>query len=452
MAFVVSKSDTMVNTFVPFQRITSDLVINKAVEHPYGAGYKIPDNIAFDFEVNLGSYYAGSTIKTTNGNIKADKDGKITVTAKANSSVGIEGIDVGTKVTVTEIQKADSGFSVKDGQPTKETVITAGADASVDYINVYQPQKLKLNNINVRGNKQLEGGCWQEGYTYTFVLEQETQPNVWTSLGTTTVTYDANNTNFNQFDFSSIFRQMEFEQLGTYNFRISEVEGDNPNITYDKTVHTINIVVNDRDMDGKVELENVVLNGKAASKDGKTGIYNLEVVFNNKFTPDKIEVPIIVDKEMICENTKAKIGPENFEFVLENVDTGEVFTTKTDEQGDAKFVLGFTEKDIGKTFNFKLKETNGGNPCIDFDTTVYNFQIRVELGKDNKLVAHLIYQHLEVTDFVARFTNRYKEPIPVDTGDHNSVVLWSVMFVTGAMTIVVLLVTRRKINKRCKRY
>ena len=57
----------LVNTFKPLQNITSDLVISKTVEHPLGEGYAIPDNIAFDFEVNLGKDYAGSRLTTTNG-------------------------------------------------------------------------------------------------------------------------------------------------------------------------------------------------------------------------------------------------------------------------------------------------------------------------------------------------------------------------------------------------
>ena len=39
--------------------------------------------------------------------------------------------------------------------------------------------------------------------------------------------------------------------------------------------------------------------------------------------------------------------------------------------------------------------------CIDIGNT----NIKYGIFKDNKLVAHLIYQNIEVTDFVARFTN-----------------------------------------------
>lgn len=447
MAYIVTKTPLVINTFIPFQSITSDLVINKAVEHPYGAGYNIPDNIAFDFEVNLGSYYAGSKIQTTDGEKIADENGKITVSAKANTSVGVSGLDEGTKVTVTELQKPNSGFSVKDGQSVKETTIVADGNTGVDYINVYQPEKVKLDNVNVKGTKVLEGGNWQEGYTYTFILGQEVRPSEWTTIGTTTVTYDANNKNFNQFDFSSIFHNMEFDQLGTYSFRISEVKGKIENITYDETVHNVSVVINDKDMDGKMELESVTLNDQLVLPDAQTGKYDVDVTFNNEFTPDKTEVPITVDKTMMCLNTKANVGPENFGFVLENIDTGEKQTLKTDAQGKAVFNLEFTSNDIGKTFNYKISEINDGRANITYSTAVYNIQIKVELGTDNKLDADVIYEGVEVENFVAGFTNIYKDSRPGATGDKNSPVLWMAMFVAGATILVVLWATRKKKNK-----
>ena len=114
--FITTKTNSLVNIFKPSRGIVSSLDITKKVEHPFGENYIIPDNISFDFEVNLGSLYKETTIKTSKGNIKADENGKIIISVKPKETVGIEGIDEGTTVTVTEIVKSSSGFSVKDGQ------------------------------------------------------------------------------------------------------------------------------------------------------------------------------------------------------------------------------------------------------------------------------------------------------------------------------------------------
>ena len=70
--FIVTKTDSLINTFVPFDNIISNLLISKNVEHPFGDEYVIPDNIAFDFKIDFGSLYANTTIKTTTGDIVAD--------------------------------------------------------------------------------------------------------------------------------------------------------------------------------------------------------------------------------------------------------------------------------------------------------------------------------------------------------------------------------------------
>ena len=52
--FVVAKTDTLVNYFVPVEKLVNSLIISKTVEHPLGEGYVIPENISFDFKVDLG--------------------------------------------------------------------------------------------------------------------------------------------------------------------------------------------------------------------------------------------------------------------------------------------------------------------------------------------------------------------------------------------------------------
>ena len=47
LSFIVARTETIFNTFVPFRSLMGDLVIQKDVEHPLGENYKIPDAMVF---------------------------------------------------------------------------------------------------------------------------------------------------------------------------------------------------------------------------------------------------------------------------------------------------------------------------------------------------------------------------------------------------------------------
>ena len=95
----------------------------KAIAYMKDRKYVIPEDITFDFKVDFGLLYAKTTIKTTAGDIATDENGSIQISVKPGKSFAVEGIDAGTKVTVTEIQKDGSGFTVKDGAVTMEGIV-----------------------------------------------------------------------------------------------------------------------------------------------------------------------------------------------------------------------------------------------------------------------------------------------------------------------------------------
>ena len=289
----MTKTDSLVNVFTPFESIINNLFITKTVEHPFGENYIIPDNIVFDFQVNLGSTYAGSKVNTTNGEKIADTNGVITITIKPGVAIGIQGIEEGTKVSVTEVLKDGSGFSVKDGMVTKEATISADGDGVIDFVNFYTPAKVVATNLNVTGTKVLEGREWKEGDEFTFELSQDDGGGGWKSIGQKTVAYDDSNKNFNKFDFSDVIHTLEFSQAGTYSFRISEVSGNISGIIYDKNVNEFHVLVGDKDMDGKLEIQSVTVTGNTTvTKDEALDIYNIVANFENKFTnPEQPEQP-----------------------------------------------------------------------------------------------------------------------------------------------------------------
>lgn len=447
--FIVTKSDSIINIFRPTEGMAANLLIGKTVEHPLGEAYVIPANISFDFRVDLGSYYANATIETSGGTVEADENGSITVSVKPGQDFTVENIEAGTKVTVTELRTYGPGFSAKDGVLVREGVVGQDGSLRLDFVNIYAPAAVQFTNATVVGVKELEGRPWQEGDTFSFALEQETSEGVWTLLGTRSVAYDAQNPEFNEFDFSDIVREITFDRTGTYSFRMTEEVGDLEDVDYDRSVNTFAVEVTDADMDGQLEIGKVTAaqNAEATEVNGE---HVISVVFNNTFvpatpTPEDITVNVEVNKTV--ENMGASaIGPEGFQFVLEDVATGEKLMLQTSSDGKVIFDLDFTAGDVGRTYTYKLFEVNTGVKGVTYDATVHEISISISLGEDGQLDAMLKLNGSATDSLVTAFENIYEVENPVEppTGDMENGGFWFIMMMISGAACVALIAQDRK--------
>lgn len=446
--YIVTKTDPITNVFVPDTVGVSGLAISKTVEHPLGDDYAIPDNISFDFNVELGAYYAGAKLNTTAGEMTADASGTLSVTIKPGATFGIEGLEEGTVVKVTEKMTTLDGFAVK-GDATKTVTVGADGTASISFVNTYTPDAVKPSNVTVGGIKVLEGRQWQIGDSFSFVLEQKDGES-WTKLGEQTVTFNADNADFNKFDFSNVFQALTFDKVGTYTFRMSEVVGTLENVDYDKTVNHFTVKVTDVDMDGKLEINTVTSTENAAVTKTNDG-YAVSVTFNNTFIPpvvvdpDPITVYIGIDK--IVNNVGEAIhGKGGFQFVLKNTETSEGLGATSADDGKSSFSLTFTKADIGKTYTYELSETNQGFAGMTYDTDVHKITIAVTLNENNELVAALTMDGKSVTALSATFENTYNAEIPdaPPTGDNSNLTLWFILMIVSGFALVALTVYDRK--------
>lgn len=446
---VVVETNSLINTFIPFESIISNLQISKTVEHPFGDEYVIPDDISFDFKVDFGSLYANTTIKTATGSVVADENGSILVSVKPGNTFTVEGIDAGTKVTVTEIQKDGSGFSVKDGAATMDGIVAEDGSLKFRYVNVYTPASVTPSNVFVNGTKILEGRDWQENDSFSFTLEQKQSDGTWASLGTKTITYRADDPTFNQFDFNDAIQTLTFDKVGVYRFRLTEVLGNLDNVDYDKSVNTFAILVSDADMDGKLEI-NTVTAAQNATVSENNGKYNVAVTFNNTYIPampdpEDIAVPITVNKTV--HNTgDMTAGPEGFAFVLENLTTGEKQERISNSDGKAYFTLPFTAADIGKTYNYRLSETNSGMVGMTYDDRVYSISVSIALSSDNELIARVTMNGQVSEDLAAQFVNTYsRNSTDADpTGDDVNILFWFIMMMISGSACIFLVIADRK--------
>lgn len=448
--YIVTKTDRIINVFVPNAGGVSGLTISKTVEHPLGDDYVIPGDISFDFNVELGSYYAGAKLNTTAGEMTADESGTLSVSVKPGTDFGLEGLEEGTVVTVTEKMTDREGFSVKE-EWSKTVTVGSNGTASIPFVNTYTPDSVRPGNVIVSGVKVLEGRQWQSGDSFTFVLEQM-KGGSWIKLGEKTVTYDGQNVDFSRFDFTDVFQGLYFDKVGLYSFRMSEVAGTLENMNYDKTVKHFTVKVTDVDMDGKLEIRTVA-GSKNATVSGTRDSYAVFVTFNNTFVPhvvpDPINVHIGIDK--IVNNVgDAAHGRDGFRFALKNNATAESFGVTTDSNGMASFLLAFTEADIGKTHTYQLSEINQGFRGMTYDTDVHEITVTVTLNENNELVAALTMDGKSVDTLHATFENTYNAQSVVvpPTGDDFNIMLWLLLMIVSGSALIALLVYERKRSRK----
>lgn len=443
--YMFDSTKPLVNVFVPEDRPLGGIALEKIVEHPFGDDYKIPESIAFPFSLELGAFYANAEISTSHGKLRADASGRVQVQIQPGIEFRVEHLQEGTTVKVTELPVTLSGFSVK-GDASKNVTITADDLTAVSFTNIYTPIAAKGNILSLSGSKTLVGRDWQEGDSFTVKLEQQSG-NDWKQLGTQTIRYDPNDRDFNRFDFDSVLKQLTFDKIGTYTFRVSEGVGNLENMTYDQTVNHFQVKVTDTDMDGALEIQQVTgtENTKVTEKNGK---FQIDIPFNNTYVPpalpdpEPVMVQVSIKKTVDNTGTK-KIGPKDFAFLLAQDGTHNKWEVKSDVNGDATINLVFTKADIGKTYTYQLSETNTNRKGVTYDTSVYAVSVSVGWNEeDNTLLVTSTLNGEETKNPTATFHNTYYIP-PADipkTGDPSNVQFWLIMIAVSGSAFMALLI------------
>lgn len=445
--YIVAKTEPLTGVFVPGTAEAGRLSLCKTVEHPLGDGYVLPDNISFDFQVELGARYAGARLETTAGALTADEGGALTVTVKPGVTFGLFGLAEGTVVRVTEKPTALDGFAVK-GEAERTVTVGEDGDASVSFVNTYSPEAVQPSRVTVGGVKLLEGRDWQDGDSFTFVLEQKDGES-WTRLGEQTVTYGAA-ADFNRFSFNEIFRALRFDKVGTYTFRMREVVGES-DADCDETVNHFTVLVTDTDMDGSLEVNTVSGTENAEITETQEG-HAVFVTFNNTFLPpeaiepEPITVPIFVHK-LVNSIGEARHGADGFRFVLKNTATSEGLTATSDGNGRASFSLSFAGADIGKTYTYELSEINQGLAGMTYDDDVHEITVTVLLNESNELIAAFTMDGESADSLSATFENIYDAELPdaPAAADNTTLVLWASLTAVSGTVLVFLMAYSKKV-------
>ena len=413
-ALLITRTPSILNTFVSSLESTGDLVLRKEVTHPYGDGYTLPDDLSFDFVLSLGPDFAGKTLSTSQGDMTADGKGDLTVTLTPNASLRIFDIPQGTSVTVTE---TDSGAFAPDGGPERTLVIGPGIN-SVTYTNRYTPAPAEASGLAVEGVKVLEGRHWQPGDSFTFLLEYKAPgaDQSWQTAGTATVTYDPGDPDFNCFSFTSLVQSITYDTLGVYSFRVTEEQGTIGGITYDPAVSYFDVTVGDADMDGALEIRTVDGYQNAAASSVDSG-FRVDLTVNNRYAPAGTATALIkISKQMVSLSGQEK-SPAGYTFQLYDLEGNLIATSPaTSAAGETSIELVFDAAQAGQTFQYILKETNAGQTLdgVIHDSREYPISVTVVDNLDGTVSARICAEGTEAASNVCAltFVNTYD---PEDT-------------------------------------
>ena len=268
-----------------------------------------------------------------------------TFTYKVSESGNHPGVsnDTATKTVKVTVKDDGKGHITAETDPKaaplftfNNTYSTAPRDSSV------------TGQVSIK--KALAGRAMEDG-EFHFVLKDENGKTV--GEGT------------NDKDGNISFPALTFKNVGTYNYTVEEVAGNDRHITYDATPYTISAIVTDN-LDGTL---------KVTWKSG-TGA----ILFKNTYTPDSTDAAPSVEKKIAGKNPAKN---STFRFTLTGKDNAPMPEGSKDGKKTVK-ITGEGQTDFGKitftqagTYTYKVAEENGNESSYNYDSTEYTLTYKV---------------------------------------------------------------------------
>lgn len=326
----------------------------------------------YEFELKENDKVVGTAKNTADGSIsfpeiEYTKAGTYTYTMseKAGNEAGVTYDKTSHTVTVEVVD---------NGQGQLEA--TVPADKPV-FTNTYTKPAPATDTITIEATKTLVGKELEAG-KYEFELKEGDKV-----IGTAT----------NAADGKVVFPSITYTEAGTHTYTVAEKAGNEENVTYDTTVHTVTVEVTDN---GQGKLVSTITGNKPA--------------FVNKYTaPTPPPTPnpqqptpatATIQANKVLTGKELKDGQFEFELTYQgNV----VDTAKNKANGSVTFKSqSFTSP--GK-YEYTITEKAGNEAGVTYDKTVHKVTVEVAYDTNGKLVA-------TVTGNGPTFTNTYAAKTP----------------------------------------
>ena len=271
----------------------------------------------------------------------------------------------------------------------------------------------------IKVKKVIEGRDWQDGDSFEFTLAAED--------GTPMPTSDKVKITNATADHTASFGEITFNKAGIYTYQIAETEGNIGGMTYAKDPVTVTVVVED---DGKGNLTAESITYSDAVDDNAATFTNTYKATGTLVGSEKLQV----SKEL---EGREWIERDNFKVTISSADANVPMPTggrtiQLNVYNDGKSAFGdinYTEKDIGKTYTYTIKETAGNADGMTYSQAVYEVKVTVAVDPDDASKLDVSSTMTKVKDDdgktvdeavgsnTAAFTNTYKaDPTNVTIG------------------------------------
>ena len=326
----------------------------------------------YEFELKEGDTVVGTAKNKADGSVvfpaieyTAAGPHTYTITEKAGNEPGVT-YDTASHTVTVEV--ADNGRGQLEA--------TVPADKPV-FTNTYTKPAPAADTITIEATKTLVGKELEAG-KYEFELKEGDKV-----IGTAT----------NAADGKVVFPSITYTEAGKHTYTVAEKAGNEENVTYDTTVHTVTVEVTDN---GQGKLVSTITGNKPA--------------FVNKYTaPTPPPTPnpqqptpatATIQANKVLTGKELKDGQFEFELTYQgNV----VDTAKNKADGSVTFKSqSFTSP--GK-YEYTITEKAGNEAGVTYDKTVHTVTVEVAYDTNGKLVA-------TVTGNGPTFTNTYATKTP----------------------------------------
>ena len=298
--------------------------------NPVEAGYTIPEN---GNKAQL-TIPAGGTNGTVDfGEITFVKAGTYTFEAKETAE-DEEGITYDATVWTLTLKVVDHDNDLQ----VDEVTYVAGDKTSTTQASFTNPYKPEPTEYVPPVVKRIIGEPTVEDLTFNFTLEaNEDYAGAKVNNGSTSITVPTGQTGE---DIVGRFEQIDFTMAGTYSFTVKEIKEDLEGITYDETVYTLTVVV--EDMDGYLEVKSAVFEAAAAADtetneptEGEPETEKQDAaLFINAYQPTPTEFTPEATKFVTGQ---PRVKAETFKFTLTAADAKEEGSYWMDE-GEQTFI------------------------------------------------------------------------------------------------------------------
>ncbi len=394
----------------------STLSIIKGVEYRGGAAAAANARQTFPITVTLtqdGKAYANKTVAVDGVNKTTNANGVLSFNIVDGQKVTITNLPVGAAYTVAE-GSLPNGYNWENpNEPTLSGTVDRG-EKTVVVLNSYTPEEIQLTEtepkviVNVSKLLQHADGSvindWAaEKFAFSFVLERF-DGQKWNAIDTLDMDAPARA--------SLDMAGQTFEAVGSYFFRVSETVGSRTGMTYDRTLHIFRVDVTDTDLDGKLEISDVVaVQHASVAKATDAAVWTVTTDFVNTYEPKSTKLAL--------EATKILNGRDLIagEFSFELYATGSTYavegvvpeTATNGLLGDIIFnPVTYTQ---AGDYYYLLKETKGAAGIgVEYDETEYRIQITVSNVNDQLEVTAIKINEKTVENLkeVLVFENTYK--------------------------------------------